>query len=146
MFMNRTIMVIALALGLVACKDDTSVSQKAGSAISGTAADFVAGLGEGVDKRMNVTLQADPGLAARGLTITLGKSRGMGSKEAAVYVVADKAFNGKLVARALDAEGSEIGRASADVEFAADDARYVTFQFNEEMDSQLVRSYAVAAR
>ncbi|MBE5268989.1 MULTISPECIES: hypothetical protein [unclassified Stenotrophomonas] len=144
--MNRTIMVIALALGLVACKDDTSVSQKAGSAISGTAADFVAGLGEGVDKRMNVTLQADPGLAARGLTITLGKSRGMGSKEAAVYVVADKAFNGKLVARALDAEGSEIGRASADVEFAADDARYVTFQFNEEMDSQLVRSYAVAAR
>ncbi|MBH1665639.1 hypothetical protein ABE543_07535 [Stenotrophomonas sp. TWI169] len=144
--MNRTIMVIALAFGLVACKDDTSVSQKAGSAISGTAADFVAGLGEGVDKRMNVTLQADPGLAARGLTITLGKSRGMGSKEAAVYVVADKAFNGKLVARALDAEGSEIGRASADVEFAADDARYVTFQFNEEMDSQLVRSYAVAAR
>ncbi|MDT3501078.1 hypothetical protein [Stenotrophomonas maltophilia] len=144
--MNRTIMVIALALGLVACKDDTSVSQKAGSAISGTAADFVAGLGEGVDKRMNVTLQADPGLAARGLTITLGKSRGMGSKEAAVYVVADKAFNGKLVARALDAEGTEIGRASADVEFAADDARYVTFQFNEEMDSQLVRSYAVAAR
>ncbi|HIE5355642.1 TPA: hypothetical protein ACXNP2_002249 [Stenotrophomonas maltophilia] len=144
--MNRTIMVIALALGLGACKDDTSVSQKAGSAISGTAADFVAGLGEGVDKRMNVTLQADPGLAARGLTITLGKSRGMGSKEAAVYVVADKAFNGKLVARALDAEGTEIGRASADVEFAADDARYVTFQFNEEMDSQLVRSYAVAAR
>jgi hypothetical protein len=146
MFMNRTIMVIALALGLVACKDDTSVSQKAGSAISGTAADFVAGLGEGVDKRMNVTLQADPGLAARGLTITLGKSRGMGSKEAAVYVVADKAFNGKLIARALDAEGTEIGRASADVEFAADDARYVTFQFNEEMDSQLVRSYAVAVR
>jgi hypothetical protein len=146
MFMNKVIVVMVLALGLTACKDDTSVSQKAGSAISGTAADFVAGLGEGVDKRMNVTLQADPGLAARGLTVTLGKSRGMGSKEAAVYVVADKAFKGKLVARALDADGTEIGRAAAEAEFAADDARYVTFQFNEEMDSQLVRTYAVAAR
>jgi len=121
--MNKSIVVMALALGLVACKDDTSVSQKAGSAISGTAADFVAGLGEGVDKKMHVTLQADPGLAAQGLTVTLGKSRGMGSKDAAVYVVADKAFKGKLVARALDAEGTEIGRASAEEEFAADDAR-----------------------
>ncbi|WP_286075317.1 hypothetical protein [Stenotrophomonas sp. 59] len=144
--MNKVIVAMVLALGLAACKDDTSVSQKAGSAISGTAADFVAGLGEGVDKRMNVTLQADPGLAAHGLTVTLGKSRGMGSKDAAVYVVADKAFKGKLVARALDADGTEIGRAAAEVEFAADDARYVTFQFNEEMDSQLVRTYAVVAR
>jgi hypothetical protein len=122
------------------------MSQKAGSAISGTAADFVAGLGEGVDKRMSVTLQTDPGLAARGLTVTQGKSRGMGSKDAAVYVVADKPFKGKLVARALDADGTEIGRAVVEEEFAADDARYVTFTFNEEMDSQLVRTYAVSAR
>lgn len=146
MSVNKLIVVMVLALGLVACKDDTSMSQKAGSAISGTAADFVAGLGEGVDKRMNVTLQNDPALAARGLTVTLGKSRGMGSKEAAVYVVADKPFKGKLVARALAADGSEIGRATVEEEFAADDARYVSFQFNEEMDSQLVRTYAVSAR
>ena len=48
--------------------------------------------------------------------------------------------------RALDAEGTEIGRAVVEEEFAADDARYVTFTFNEEMDSQLVRTYAVSAR
>ncbi len=143
---NKLIVGVALVLALAACKDDASMSQKAGSAISGTAADFVAGLGEGVDKRMNVTLQPDPALAARGLTVTLGKSRGMGSKDAAVYVVADKPFKGKLVARALDAEGTEIGRAVSEQEFQADDARYVNFQFNEEMDSQLVRTYAVSAR
>jgi len=146
MSMKNSIVVVALVLALTACKDDTSMSQKAGSAISGTAADFLAGLGEGVDKRMNVTLQTDPGLAARGLTVTQGKSRGMGSKDAAVYVVADKPFKGKLVARALDGEGTEIGRAVVEEEFAADDARYVTFTFNEEMDSQLVRTYAVSAR
>lgn len=146
MFVKKSIVVMALVLSLAACKDDASVSQKAGSAISGTAADFVAGLGEGVDKRMTVTLQADPALAARGLTVTQGKSRGMGSKNAAVYVVADKPFKGKLVARALDGEGTEIGRSVVEEEFAADDARYVTFTFNEEMDSQLVRTYALSAR
>ncbi|MCC7634984.1 hypothetical protein [Stenotrophomonas rhizophila] len=144
--MKKSIVMMALALALAGCKDDTSMSQKAGSAISGTAADFVAGLGEGVDKRMSVTLQIDPALAARGLTVTQGKSRGMGSKDAAVYVVADKPFKGKLVARALDGQGTEIGRAVVEEDFAADDARYVTFTFNEEMDSQLVRTYAVSAR
>ncbi len=146
MFVKKSIVVMALVLSLAACKDDASVSQKAGSAISGTAADFVAGLGEGVDKRMTVILQADPVLASRGLTVTQGKSRGMGSKNAAVYVVADKPFKGKLVARALDGEGTEIGRSVVEEEFAADDARYVTFTFNEEMDSQLVRTYALSAR
>ena len=144
--MNKMIVVAALVLALAACKDDTSVSQKAGSAISGTAADFVAGLGEGVDKRMNVTLQADPGLAAHGLTVPRGKSRGMGSKEAAVYVVADKAFKGKLVARALDAEGTEIGRAPAAGGLAAAAARDGAFPLHAGMASQLVRTYAVVAR
>lgn len=144
--MNKLIGGAALVLALAACRDDASVSQKAGSAISGTAADFVAGLGAGVDKRMSVSLQADPGLSERGLSLTLGKSRGVGSKSAAVYVISNRPFSGRLIARALDAEGVEIGRAAADVEFAADDARYVSFQFNEEMDSQLVRSYAIAAR
>lgn len=31
---NKSIVVVALVLALAACKDDTSVSQKAGSAIS----------------------------------------------------------------------------------------------------------------
>ncbi|PTS77738.1 hypothetical protein DBR33_02785 [Stenotrophomonas sp. HMWF022] len=144
--MKKAIVMMSLLLGLVACKDGISMSQKAGSAISGTAADFVAGLGEGVDKRMAVTLLIDPAVAERGLSITMGKSRGAGSKDVAVYVVAGTAFNGRLVARALDAEGVEIGRAVVDEEFSADDARYVTFKFNEEMDSQLVRTYALSVR
>ncbi len=144
--MKNGIFLVAVVLALSACGDDSSLSQKAGSAISGTATDFVAGLGEGVDKRMSLKLDVDPAIAANGMTVTLGKSRGMGSKDAAVYVVATKPYKGALMARALDESGTEIGRSRVEVDFPADDAQYVNFTFNEEMDSQLVRSYALSLR
>ena len=142
----KSIVVVVLVLALAACGDDRSLSQKAGSAISGTATDFVAGLGEGVDKRMSLNLDVDPALAAHGLAVSMGKSRGVGSKDASVYVVASKAYRGSFLARALDANGTEIGRSKVDVEFAADDAQYVNFTFNDEMDSQLVRTSALSLR
>ena len=144
--MKNGFFLVAVVLALSACGDDSSLSQKAGSAISGTATDFVAGLGEGVDKRMSLKLDVDPAIAANGMTVTLGKSRGMGSKDAAVYVVATKPYKGALMARALDESGAEIGRSRVEVDFPADDAQYVNFTFNEEMDSQLVRSYALSLR
>ena len=136
----------ALVLGLVGCGDDRSLSQRTGSAISGSATDFVAGLGEGVDKRMALKLEVDPALAAKGMAVTLGKSRGVGSKDASVYVIASRPYRGVFMARALDESGTEIGRSQVDVDFPADDAQYVNFTFNEEMDSQLVRSYALSLR
>ncbi len=144
--MKKGIFVVSLVLALSACGEDRSLSQKAGSAISGTATDFVAGLGEGVDKRMALKLDVDPSVAASGMTVTLGKSRGMGSKDASVYVVATRPYTGAFLARALDESGTEIGRSRVDVEFTADDAKYVNFVFNEEMDSQLVRSYGISLR
>jgi hypothetical protein len=47
------------------------------------------------------------------------------------------------MARALTKDGQEIGSSAADVEFAADEAKYVTFQFDREMDSQLVDKYII---
>ncbi len=47
----------------------------------------------------------------------------------------------KLIAKALTNEGQEIGRSVQEVEFTADDAKYVTFAFASEMDSQLVDKY-----
>lgn len=136
-----------LVLALAACgDDDRSLSQRAGSAISGTAADFVAGVGEGVDKRMEIALAVDPSVAANGLAANLGKSRGVGSKDAAIYVTSTKAFEGKLLAKALDGEGVEVGRSVVEVAFEADDGKYVNFAFNQEMDSQTVRKYELSVR
>lgn len=144
--MKKGIWLLAMALGLAACGDDRSPSPRTGSAVGGSAMDFVAGPGEGVDRRMSLTLEVAPAMAARGLTVTLGKSRGVGARDASIYVIASHSFTGTLVARALDAEGSEIGRALVEVAMAADDAQYVDFTFSEEMDSQRVRSYALSAR
>ena len=144
--MNNRMYLVLAVLALSACGEDRSISQKAGSAISGTATDFVAGLGEGVDKRMSLKLDVAPEIVSNGMTVTLGKSRGMGSKDASVYVVATKPYKGAFLVRALDESGAEIGRSRVEVDFPADDAQYVNFTFNEEMDSQLVRSYALSLR
>ncbi|RPI73848.1 MAG: hypothetical protein EHM45_20150 [Desulfobacteraceae bacterium] len=50
----------------------------------------------------------------------------------------NKACVGKMTAKALNMELLEIGRAIVDAAFTADDAKYVTFKLNEEMDAQLV--------
>lgn len=131
---------------LAACSKEESLSQRAGNAVSSAAADFLTGVGEGVDQKMKMDLETDDSLAAHGLTVTLGKDRGMGSNRAAVYVVSRDAFDGQLIAKALDAEGQEIGRAVSDLALEADGATYVNFEFNAEMDGSLVRKYRVAVK
>lgn len=125
---------------------EESLSQRTGSAVAGAATDFLSGVGEGIDRKMAVELDVDPALAERGLEITLGKDRGLGSNMAAVYVIADRPFEGKLMAKAMDAQDREIGRSLVDVVLEADGAQYVNFSFNQEMDSSLVRKYAISTR
>lgn len=151
--MNAWLFVALASLPLAACKKDepeapkASVSQRAGAAVSGVATDFISGLGAGVDEKMKVETEFDASFADHGLQATLGKGRGMGSNLAAIYVVAGNTpFKGKLLAKAMDQEGKEIGRAQAELQLAADDATYVTLNFNEEMDSNLVRKYLLSVR
>ena len=47
------------------------------------------------------------------------------------------------VARALNAEDVEVGRARKLVVLQKDDATYVTFQFEDLMDVQIVKRYAI---
>lgn len=143
----RIVLGVLVSVLVAGCGNkDESFSQRTGSAVAGAATDFLSGVGEGIDKRMAMELDIDPALADRGLEVTLGKDRGLGSNVASVYVIADRPFEGKLMARALDAEDKEIGRATVDVALEADDAKYINFGFNQEMDSGLVRRYVVSVR
>jgi hypothetical protein len=135
------VMVSAL-LGLLAgCGDN---AQDAGKEVGSSAANFIAGVGEGIDQKMKVDLELDPSMVSNGLTVTLGKGRAMGSNKASVYVMAGRSFEGTMLAKALDAEGNEIGRARSPFSLAQNDAIYVDFQFNEQMDSSLVRKYRLS--
>ena len=43
----------------------------------------------------------------------------------------------------MNAEGEEIGRSTVDIEWTAADAKYVSFAFQSEVDTQLVDKYVV---
>lgn len=146
----RTLSWMAAAVVLVVgCgKKDESLAKKAGGKVGEVLTDFAAGVGKGVDKQMLVNVELTPAVTQAGLTKTVAKSLAMGASTNGftVYLVAGRALKGQLVAKALNKEDQEIGRAVVAAEFAADDAKYVTFVFSREMDSLLVAKYVVDVR
>ncbi len=134
----------ALLLVLLVCgcgRREESVAKTAGSKVGETITDFASGVGKGVDKQRMVRVTLSEAVCKQGLSKTISKS-GNGNG-ITVYFLAASPFKGKLVAKATNKEGQEIGRSVVDVEFSADDAKYVSFPFPEEMDAQLVQEYAV---
>jgi len=124
-------------------KRDESLANRAGSKVGETLTDFASGIGKGIDRQMIVNVELSRNLADEGITKTISKAGGIGERSISVYLISEKPFKAKLIARALDRDGQEIGRSTADVELAADDAKYVTFSFYDEMDTQLVARYAI---
>ncbi len=96
---------------------------------------------------MTVDVELAAALTEQGISKTVAKGVGFQDidkgKGISVYFIAQKEFKSTLVARALNKEGQEIGRAAADVDLGADDAAYVTFTFPSEMDTQLVQKYVI---
>jgi hypothetical protein len=147
------LLVISL-IGIAGCsndkkKDDESLAKQAGSKVGETLTEFASGVGKGVDKQMAVDVELAKPLVDAGISKTVAKltAAAPGNARAlSVYLVASRPFKAKLLAKALDADGREIGRATADVEFTADDAKYVSFAFDRQMDSQLVKKYVIDAK
>ena len=145
--------VLGLATLLAACGDEAvevevekkSVSERAGQALGDGVTDFLSGVGSGIDQQMLVQAEADAALAPAGLEMTVAKARGLGDVEkgVTVYLIAAKAFEGRLRARALNAQAQEVGRAHAEVALQERDAAYVEFIFPQAMDSQLVQRYRI---
>jgi hypothetical protein len=146
--MNNSYRLLALLLILAAgCgKHDESLAKRTGSAVGETLTDFGSGVGKGIDKQMAVNVELSKAVADHGLSKTIAKSLGINhahDKGISVYLIAAKPFKSKLTARALGKDGQEIGRSTSDVDLAADDAKYVTFKFDPEMDTQLVDKYVI---
>lgn len=137
---------ILLMAILCGCSDkEGSTAKKAGARVTETLTDFASGMGEGFDKKMEVQVELTEECAQAGLSKSVAKSLGM-KQGISVYILADKPFVGNLLAKAYNAEGQEVGRVKVAVEFEADDAQYVAFPFDQEMDSQLVKKYSVDVR
>ena len=135
-----------VALAVAGCgDDDESLAEKTGRGIGKGATDLVKGMGTGIDEAMQVDVQLGPAMTEKGFAKTVSKSTGMSTdkKGIVVYLTSKDAHKGALRAKALNKDGLEIGRATVDVDFGADDAKYVTFGFDDEMDSALVAKYEI---
>jgi hypothetical protein len=138
--MRRIICLAFVLLVTVGCgkKSDESLAKQAGGKVGETLTDFVSGVGKGVDQQLIVKVEMSKSLADLGLSNTVSKAIPHGFS---IYLVAAKPLKSKLVAKAFDKEGREIGRCVVEVDFAADDAKYVPFTFQDNMDTQLVEKF-----
>lgn len=146
--MKRSLIAALLLAASLGCGGEQGRAKKAGRRVGETVTDFAQGIGSGIDKRLEVEVELSPNVIDLGLTKTVAKTTGIdGNKKGiTVYLLSQRPITGRLVAKALNAEGAEIGRSPADVEFTPDDAKYVTFEFGEEMDRQLVERYVIDAK
>ena len=121
------------------------MAKQAGDKVGQVVTEFASGVGHGIDKSMDVAVELSPKLTAEGISNTVAKSIGMNPNEKgiSVYLIAAKELNAKLLAKAMDKQGQEIGRSIVDAYFQTDDAQYIKFIFNKEMDTQLVDKYTI---
>lgn len=143
--MIKTLILFITLTLIYGCGNDDSLAKKAGNKVGETLTDFASGVGEGVDEKMLVIVNLSEPLKAKGLSKTISKSLGL-DKGFSVYLISQKTLSSKLIAKAIDKSGQEIGRVVVSVEFAADDAKYIIFKFNDELDMQLVKSFNLAIK
>ena len=92
---------------------------------------------------MKVTLS--PEAEKLGITTTVAKVEEptTDGKTVAVYVIAGEKLATTLVARAINSDGLEVGRAKMRVAMEKADANYVNFVFPKEMETALVDHYEI---
>ena len=146
--MKKSLVVCLLTLfAFAACgQKDQSVAKKAGDKVGQTITDFASGVGKGIDKRLEVSVEVSKELADRGVSATMAKRGGKSKNAVSVYLISQKPLRGKLVGKALDKDGLERGRAVVDATFLADDAKYLSFDFPDEMEPQWVAKYRIDLR
>ncbi len=91
-----------------------------------------------------VPMKMTPQVEALGLTNTVSKSIGLISTNGiSIYFVASQQISHKLVVRAFNAGGVEIGRAEKLVEMQESARYYTVFSFDSQMDIWSVRACEV---
>jgi hypothetical protein len=113
------ILSLMAALFMGCGKKDDNLANRAGESLGKQLTDFTKGVGKGIDQKMSVEVSLRPEVLALGLTNTIAKSLGLdptrgldpsAKKGIAVYFIASQNVSNTLVARALNADGAEIGR------------------------------------
>ncbi len=63
-----------------------------------------------------------------------------------VYLISENEASGEVLAKALNAQGQEIGRAKVLLNLLKDDAKMLSFTFDSSLDLDLVTKYLIDFR
>ena len=63
-----------------------------------------------------------------------------------VYLISENEVSGEVLAKALNAQGQEIGRAKVLLNLLKDDAKLLSFTFDSSLDLDLVSKYLIDFR
>ena len=137
-YISGMAIMLAACVGMMGC---SRVGKKVGEATT----DFGVGVSKGFDTKMMVKAEMTPEAKKAGLSMTIAKREDLapGDKVIVVYMIPEKTFSGVLVAKAVNDEGMEVGRAKTEVKMEKEDGQYVRFQFPAEMDAGMVNQYKI---
>jgi hypothetical protein len=149
-FMKRKLLVIVMLISVATlvtgCEIDKDFPNKVGTKIGETVTSFFSGIGKGINKEKSTNVQLSKELTDQGISNTSSKvkiTNRPDKKSISVYLISDKEFQAELIAKAFDEEGAEIGRSTVSAQIAKDDAKYVVFSFQKEIDLGLVKKFII---
>jgi hypothetical protein len=140
------VVVIGL-LFLSACgKSDETLAEKGGKEIGEGLGNLVTGMAAGIDETMTVSFVLSEEMTKKGLNGTVAKTvLGVNDGKAlAFYLTSENKLSLTLMAKALNKDGLEIGRAKTNVDFDLEDGKYVEFTFDDHMDRAHVQVYKLS--
>jgi len=133
--------VLLASVALIACgrvADGTKSALNKGGEFAGAAAtEVVEGMATGVEKTWSIDVALSDELKAKGISLgkTMVEEDSMGTDNVLVlYVISANDYSGPVTAVAIDQQGREYGRASADLKLAANGADYFTLRFQSRTD------------
>lgn len=146
---NKSIIafVVTVLFNFNAFASSDNIANKVGSTIRGTIGELADGFMTKGDERdlLIVELTTNPNL--QHLTITNAKPASffdVGLKNGITcYIVSDTAFNGKLVAKAYDKEGKELGSSEQIVFLDQNKGKELIFDFPRALKTHLVDKYVI---
>ena len=131
------VLLLSIAVMLSGCdwaKEKTKESiHKAGEIAAKTGSEFADGVKEGVKESFANIVVVSDSLSKAGVQVGRVIIKGTDSTSdnlVSVYLIFSRDYEGKLLAKALDENGSEFGRAKVFVSAKADDAKYLDFEFD----------------
>lgn len=126
-----------IAAGFASCnwaKEKTKDTlHKGGEIIAKAGSEVADGVRTGIDESFANLVKTNSALTAKGASIGRVLVSGTDSttdNQLSVYIIFEKAFDGAVMARVIDKNGLEFGRATQQITGAAGDAKFVEFIFD----------------